>query len=224
MAKPKITSTGDKDHHFLKVLVYGPAGTGKTRLCATVENGIIISAEGGLLSLRDYDLPVIEVSTLADVQNAFDYLANNEEGKAYKWICIDSLSEIGEVVLAQEKQAAGDQRKAYGEMADRMTALVRAFHKLPRNIYMSCKVEPLEDNGAVKWGPSMPGKKLGPNLAYFFDAVFAMRVKQTDEGITRALQTTTDGQWTAKDRSGALATFEEPDLEKILNKIVPPTK
>lgn len=89
---------------------------------------------------------------------------------------------------------------------------------------MSCKVEPLEDNGAVKWGPSMPGKKLGPNLAYFFDAVFAMRVKQTDEGITRALQTTTDGQWTAKDRSGALATFEEPDLEKILNKIVPPTK
>ena len=34
----------------LKVILYGPAGSGKTRTCATTgEHTLIISAEGGLL-------------------------------------------------------------------------------------------------------------------------------------------------------------------------------
>jgi hypothetical protein len=47
-----------------------------------------------------------------------------------------------------------------------------------------------------------------------------MRVKEVDGETKRALQTSTDGIWTAKDRSGALAQFEEPNLEAIYNKII----
>ena len=52
----KLIKTNDQGMHHLKICVHGDAGTGKTRLCATTgdaENTVIISAEGGLLSLRN---------------------------------------------------------------------------------------------------------------------------------------------------------------------------
>ena len=92
---------------------------------------------------------------------------------------------------------------------------------LPRNVFMTAKAEHIQDeSGAMLWTPTMPGKKLGQSLPYFFDEVFAMRVKEVDGETKRALQTATDGVWTAKDRSGALAQFEEPNLEAIYNKII----
>lgn len=216
-----ITRTSDTTHQHLKVLTYGPAGSGKTRLCATAQDCIIISAESGLLSLRGFDLPVIEVSTLAQVQEAYQFLTDSDEARNFRWVCIDSLSEIAEVVLAAEKKASKDPRKAYGELQDRMSQLIRAFRDLPKNVYMSAKVEPLRDmDGVSGWTPSMPGNKLGQSLPYFFDEVFALRVKEVDGETRRALQTATDGVWTAKDRSGALAQFEEPNLEAIYNKII----
>ena len=216
----KVTSTSDRSLQHIKVLCYGNAGSGKTRLCATAENPIIISAESGLLSLRDYDLPVIEVNSLADVQEAYKYLADPENAKAYYWVCIDSLSEIAEVVLASEKKVSKDPRRAYGELLDRMIQLIRAFRELPLNVYMSAKVEPLRDaDGVALWAPSMPGSKLGQQLAYFFDMVFAYRVKESEGETIRALQTATDGVWTAKDRSGAIDKFEDQNLTAILTKI-----
>jgi phage nucleotide-binding protein len=217
----KITRTSDASEQHINVLVYGEAGSGKTTLCATAKDCIIISAESGLLSLRGYDLPVIEVRTLPQVQEAYKWLSESDEAKAYRWVCIDSLSEIAEVVLATEKQANKDPRKAYGELQDRMMQLIRAFCHLPMNVYMAAKAEHLQDDkGMMYWMPSMPGKKLGPNLAYHYDSVFAMRVKEVDGETKRALQTATDGVWTAKDRSGALAQFEEPNLEAIYSKII----
>jgi phage nucleotide-binding protein len=217
----KISRTSDTTYQHLKVLTYGGAGVGKTTLCATAKDCIIISAESGLLSLRGHDLPVIEVTSLAEVQEAYRFLTESDEAKGFRWVCIDSLSEIAEVVLAQEKKASKDPRRAYGELQDRMAQLIRAFRDLPRHVYMSAKAERLQDeNGAMLWNPSMPGQKLGQSLPYYFDEVFALRTKQVEDEVRRALQTGSDGVWTAKDRSGALAQFEEPNLETILNKII----
>lgn len=217
----QITRTSDTSRQYLTVLVYGEAGAGKTRLCSTVEDGIIISAEGGLLSLREFDLPVIEVSTLKDVQDAYDFLANSSEADSYRWVCIDSLSEIAEVVLTAEFEAANDKRKAYGEMAERMTNLIRRFRDMSKNVYMTAKAKHvLTDHGSMIWTPSFPGKKLDQQAAYQFDEVFAMRVKEVEGETRRALQTASDGVWSAKDRSGALSQFEQPNLEAIYKKII----
>ena len=55
----------------VKVLVYGKAGSGKTRRCATAQKPLIISEEAGLLSLREYDIPVIEIKSIIDRERAF---------------------------------------------------------------------------------------------------------------------------------------------------------
>jgi phage nucleotide-binding protein len=220
----KLTTTREAARsNGVKILTYGQAGAGKTTLCATTGGTpIIISAEGGLLSLRASDIPVIEVSSIADVHEAYAFLMS-AEGAHFDWVCLDSISEIAEVVLNAEKKATKDPRQAYGALTEQMTDLLRAFRDLPgRNVYMSAKQERTKDelSGAVLYGPSMPGQRLGQGLPYLFDEVLCLRIEKDAEGKTvRALQTQPDFQYGAKDRSGALDAFEPPNLAAIAAKI-----
>lgn len=219
----KLTTTAQAARdNGIKVLVHGPAGAGKTVLCSTVPNALIISAEGGLLSLRGFDIPVIEVSSIADVHEAYSFVTQSEDAKAFEWICLDSISEIAEVCLAAEKAATRDPRQAYGALQEQMTALIRAFRDIPgRNVYFSCKQARETDSaGIVTHVPSLPGAKLGQGIGYFFDEVFALRVEKDAEGKpVRWVQTSRDHAFEAKDRSGALDLFEPADLGAIAAKI-----
>jgi len=206
----------------LKVLVHGPPGSGKTRLCATtgdLERTLIISCEAGLLSLADVapQVAVAEISSLADLGKIYTYLTTQDHD--YTWVCLDSVSEIAEVCLADEKKKAKDGRMAYMTMADKMASEFRKFRDLPLNIYFSAKQEPRSADNA--WNrPSMPGKALTNDVAFFFDEVFALMVDKNDEGkIVRALLTSCDGSYYAKDRSGKLDLFEPPNLAAIQRKI-----
>jgi phage nucleotide-binding protein len=218
----KLTTTREAAHlNGLKVLVYGGPGAGKTTLCATLPAPIILSAEAGLLSLRHVDVPVIEVSTLEDVEAAYTYLLS-PAAEAYQWVCLDSISEIAEVVLSRERKATKDPRQAYGALAEHMFDLLRAFRDLPRNIYMSSKMEKTKDEitGAMLYSPSLPGQRLGQGIGYLFDELFALRVERDPEGQpTRWLQTGSDKQYQGKDRSGTLELFEPADLGAIATKI-----
>lgn len=212
----------------VKLCVYGAAGAGKTVLSATTGgNPVIISAEAGLLSLRDTDIPVIQVNTIADVQEAYLFLRDSAEAQHFDWICLDSITEIAEVVLSAEKKATKDPRQAYGALQEQMHDLIRGFRDLPRNVYMSAKMERTKDEqtGAMLYGPSMPGAKLGQALPYFFDEVFCLRLEKDADGATqRWLQTQPDFNYTAKDRSGALDPFEAPNLAAIAAKIMNPNQ
>lgn len=208
----------------VKVLVYGDAGMGKTTLCATAPAPIIISAESGLLSLRKYRIPVIEIKTIDQLTEAYDWSIRSAEARQFATICIDSISEIGEVVLTNAKRQVKDPRQAYGELIEKMTMTIRAFRDLPgKHVYMAAKMEPMKDEltGVVRYGPAMPGSKLGPQLPYFFDEVFRLGVNKSPQGETyRFLQTQPDLQYTAKDRSGSLAAIESPDLNHVFAKIL----
>jgi phage nucleotide-binding protein len=221
----KLTTTAQAAvDNGIKVLVHGPAGAGKTSLCATTgEPTVIISAEAGLLSLRGHDIPVIEVKSLADVHEAYQFIVGSDEAKAFSWVCLDSISEIAEVCLAHEKSKTKDPRAAYGALQDEMGALIRAFRDLQgKNVYFSSKQERKEDQttGAQLYYPSLPGAKLGQGIGYFFDEVFALRVERdADNKVSRWLQTGRDFQYEAKDRSGVLEMFEPCDLSLIAKKI-----
>ena len=217
-----IKTTGSLAANGVKVLVYGQAGAGKTSLVKTLPNPIVLSAEGGLLSIQDADLPYIEISDMDTLKEAYTWLAESDEAKAYQSVALDSISEIAEVVLNAEKKATKDPRQAYGAMQEQMADIIRAFRDLPgRHVYMSAKLEKTQDEmGRVLYAPSMPGNKTGQALPYFFDEVLALRVEKDSEGVTqRALMCDSDGLWLAKDRSGKLEAWEAPDLGAIIAKI-----
>jgi phage nucleotide-binding protein len=217
-----LKRTGTLAASGVKVLVYGQAGAGKTSLIKTLPAPLVLSAEGGLLSIQDADLPYIEISDMATLREAYSWLAQSAEAREFQSVAIDSVSEIAEVVLNAEKKATKDPRQAYGAMQEQMADIIRAFRDIPgRNIYMSAKLEKTQDEmGRVLYAPSMPGNKTGQALPYFFDEVLALRVEKDAEGNQhRALMCDSDGLWLAKDRSGKLSAWEAPDLGAIIAKI-----
>jgi len=217
-----VKTTGSLAANGVKVLVYGQAGAGKTSLIKTLPQPIVLSAEGGLLSIQDADLPFIEITSMTELQEAYTWLTSSDEAKAYKSVALDSISEIAEVCLNTEKKATKDPRQAYGAMQEQMANIIRAFRDLPgRHVYMSAKLEKTQDEmGRVLYSPSMPGNKTGQALPYFFDEVLALRVEKDGDGNTqRALMCDSDGLWLAKDRSGKLDAWEAPDLSAVIAKI-----
>jgi hypothetical protein len=221
----RITTTNQAAAlHGVKMLVYGKAGTGKTTLCATAPNPIILSAEAGLLSLRDYNLPVIEIKSIDDLTDAYAWATESEEAKHFETVCLDSLSEIAEVVLLNAKRQCKDPRQAYGELIEKMGNTVRAFRDLSgKHVYMSAKQEMLKDEalGTSVYMPSMPGSKLGGQLPYLFDEVLRLNIGRAADGQEyRYLQTRPDFQSEAKDRSGKLDPMEQPNLTVVINKIL----
>ena len=226
-----LKSTSNIELNGVKVLVYGQAGVGKTTLIKTAPRPIILSAEGGLLSLAGTDIPYIQIASMADLLEAGQWLEKSEESKNFDTVCLDSLSEIAEVCLASNmftvdsngKQQRNDGRRAYGDTNEQMSKLIRAFRDLPnKHVYFSAKLDKTESaDGLLLWGPSMPGKTMSQALPYFFDEVLALRIVTDSEGKSvRALQSAPDTMWTAKDRSGKLAAFEPADLKKIFEKIL----
>lgn len=218
----KWTNTSDAASPRVKILVHGPSGAGKTRLCGTTgdpDNTVIVSAEAGLLSLAGHSIRAVEVGNLADVAEVLAWLES--PGHGVTWVCVDSISEIAEVCLAHAKAKSKDPRAAYGDMGDAMFRLIRRFRDLPMHVYMACKQgREADGDGAILRGPSLPGKQLSQGIAYLFDEVFALRVAQDDNGQTvRWLQTGGDGIFEAKDRSGKLAAAEAPDLCGVITTI-----
>ena len=217
-----LKTTGGLSANGVKVLVYGQAGAGKTSLITTLPNPIVLSAEGGLLSIQDANLPYLEIGNMETLKEAYEWLLASEEAKSFESVALDSISEIAEVVLNHEKKIAKDPRQAYGAMQEQMADIIRAFRDLPgRHVYMSAKLEKSTDEmGRILYAPSMPGNKTGQSLPYFFDEVLALRVEKDADGNTqRAIMCDSDGLWLAKDRSGKLGAWEAPDLGEIIAKI-----
>lgn len=206
----------------VKLLVYGQAGAGKTSLIPTLPNPVILSAEGGLLSIQEANLPYIEISNMADLTEAYTWLSESKEGQSFDSVAIDSISEIAEVVLNYERKLTKDPRQAYGAMQEQMADLIRSFRDISgKHVLMTAKLEKSQDEmGRILYAPSMPGNKTGQALPYFFDEVLALRVEKDADGNTqRALMCDSDGLWSAKDRSGKLSAWEAPDLGAIITKI-----
>lgn len=221
----KFTTTDQAAQlHGVKMMIYGTSGVGKTTLCATAPQPIILSAEAGLLSLRKFQIPVIEIRTVDDLTEAHRWCQQAAEARQFATVCIDSITEIGEVVLANAKRQVKDPRQAYGELIEKMMITIKAFRDLQgKHVYMAAKAEPVKDEmtGVVRYMASMPGSKLGPQLPYLFDEVFRLGINKTPQGEQyRFLQTQPDLQYDAKDRSGALEPIEPPDLNHVISKIL----
>ena len=213
-----LRSTKDVSSRGVKLLVYGAAGAGKTSLIPTLPKPIVLSAEGGLLSISHADVPFIEIKTMEDLNEAYSFVLESD----FESVALDSISEIAEVALNTEKKIAKDPRQAYGAMQEQMAELIRAFRDIPgKHVYMSAKLDKSQDEmGRILYAPSMPGNKMGQQLPYFFDEVLALRVEKDADGVSqRALMCDSDGLWAAKDRSGRLDTWEAPDLGDVIRKI-----
>jgi len=226
----KFTTT-KQSSDYIRCIVYGPSGIGKTMMAKTAPAPVIISSENKLISLKDEEIPVIQVHDHIDLEEAYNFLVTNKKAAGFKTIVLDSISDIAEVVLEYFRKNPVDgnthPQAAYGSLAEVLLPLIKKFRDIPnRHVYFIAKAKRIKDEytGVTSWNPMMPGQQLGPALPYLFDFVFAMRMGETDKGVKyRYLQTEGDIQWLAKGIE-TLNAIEEPNLIKIFNKALGVTK
>lgn len=230
----EIVSTG------VKAIIYAPSGYGKTLLCATAPRPLIISAEKGLLSLSrrniekvfgvnawgvNYDpMNVWTIENIDDLTQALNWCNNQANWQYFDTVIIDSLTEVGEKVLANAKGQVKDVRQAYGELIDKMIMTVKGFRDIPgKHVIFLTKAEMVKDEitGMTTLNVMMPGAKLAQQLPYLTDEVFYLGINKDNTGATyRYLQTSADLQRYAKDRSGMLDAVEPAHLAHIITKIL----
>lgn len=218
-----VRNTRDLKNEGINICVYGESGNGKTKLIETLPKPIIISAEKGLLSVKDSGMDYIPATNWAELVEARNWLLNSSEAKKYDSFAFDSATEIGEVSLQEEMKRTPNGQKAYGEMATKMIAFFREVRNIPRHIYFIAHMELVKDELAntIKRGPSAPGKQLTSELQHMFDELFYYAVWEIPDNpqIQRALVTAATAQYMAKDRSGKLDRLEPANLTHIINKI-----
>ncbi len=229
----EYASTSSLERIAVKGCIYGPSGAGKTVIMRTLPGSkCIIGSERGELSLSPAnqmrifgdveDIPILRIKTAADFKEAYE-VVSGPHGSHFNSIGVDSISDIAESILGEKLGTCKDPRKAYGETQEIVSKYIRLFRDLPgKHVMMTAKQDREQDAaGAVMYQPSMPGKTLTQGLAYFFDYVFALQITAKDANgkAWRVLRCQPDNQFSAKDRSGALAELEEPHLGKIIQKI-----
>lgn len=215
----KIHSTSDIVANGANLVIYGESGVGKTKLLADLDDLIILSADKGLLTLKKFNIPYIEINNEQDVTDAYNHITKKNSG--YKHVAFDSLTEMAETVLLDEKPKHKDKRQAYGKIADDFGVMIRRFRDIKgmNSIFIGKqKVIYNEDDEIIGYAPMMPGRVLPHGLPYLTDEVFSYEM---DRKGKRYLRTQADRKHPAKDRSDELEPIEwEPNLNDIINRVL----
>ena len=214
----------------------------RKNLVIAVENGVLALKAAGT------NTAFVRTSSIAEIKafalRAEELLAKDPENAPYETISIDSVSALCEEVISKlvnartedidylardfnverGKIAEGirDGRMAYSKMGTMLEELLRFLSNLPHlNVVCVFKQGRVaNDRNVMELAPSIPGKTAVQNIAYAFDEVLAIRVVKDQNGAPqRQVLTQYDGEYIAKDRSGQLSIIEEPDLQKLMDKI-----
>lgn len=121
----------------LKMLVYGPAGAGKTSLIKTVPNQrevVVVDFEGGVLALADSDVLIVPVSSASELKQAIEELCQSE----FKVIAFDGLSLFIRSRIQALLAESGKQRPTWQEWQivtrDVRQAILPLLHSVGRII------------------------------------------------------------------------------------------
>jgi hypothetical protein len=206
---------------------------GKTTLAKTIkESTIILSFEGGTLSLSDADIAMIDCTVdeagktlsekdrLKKLFDALEWLGGDEAKKKYKCVFVDSITEIGDCLLkVLEPQFEGNKNKfeIWQVVAKKMENIIRTLRDIPHYdvVFTALEKAPREDDKSGVIRPALPGQAATTKLQAALDEIF----RYTFAEGARVLQCQAAPGVMAKDRRGKLSAQEKPDLGLIFEKI-----
>jgi hypothetical protein len=150
-------------------------------------------------------------------------------------IVIDSITSMEELCFRwasaqpesiSERSGKPDLRSAYGHHARESLLLVRHLHSAHKNIVFICALATVTDDyGRIEHRLQIEGQRVPREIPGIVDLIITMASIDFGDGkAIRAFVCTSPNPWNypAKDRSGKLEQIEQPDLGKLIAKILPP--
>jgi hypothetical protein len=188
MTHPSITSTKDMALDYAKVVLYGPPGSGKTTAAATWPKPLFLSAESGLLSVRDRDIDVWTIDKWEDLEEAFVHLKHEKHD--YLSVVIDSLTEVQKKLNEYLVRKFPAMKRAYesltsesdwGANISMMREKCRGFRDLPMHVVFITLSQDVKIDDENVTRPALNGKTLPDELCGWVDAVIYCPGPQKDE-------------------------------------------
>lgn len=201
--------------HFVKALVYGASWVGKTVFWGTAPKPIFASAENGLLSLWNKEIPFVDIRTIKDLEDLLEYLKTNENG--YETVIIDSITEINEIIKSEIEKKTGKtmQLQDWWVLSKKIRALLSEFKNLKMHVLLIAQ-EQIERDGDVvtKVLPSLNGRS-ATEIASVMDVVWYVFV---DKAWQRHITTSTDARLITKDRTNCIGNDTDVDFNVWVQK------
>jgi hypothetical protein len=154
---------------------------------------------------------------------------------AYRILFVDSLTAAARLSFKwceQQPEAFSDRgrkdlRAVYGQHGRTLVAWLNQLQRArSKTVVLVGILERAVDSfNVATWQPQLEGLKAGREMPGIVDQLITYHwVDRGDGKSTRTLVCTSPNAWNfpAKDRSGLLEQFEEPDLGRLLTKLTPP--
>jgi len=235
----KIRRTGASDYgQATKLLIAGFPGAGKTLVSSTWPDPFYASAEGGLMSIADRDVPFADVRTISDLLKlkvALDQPADMVErlfGFRIGTVVVDTIDEVQRILIRERLEETKKDQLQLGDwnyIAEQMSAIVRGFRNLNMHVIFTCHLKEVTDqeSGRTSYKPQMQGG-FADQIAANVDLALLLKTSTKTEVINnkpekvtrRVLQTQPDlaYEW-IKDRSGKLEREIEVDFQTDFSRI-----
>lgn len=219
-----IRTTGSDDYgKYIKALICGPPGAGKTLTASTWKNPFYASAEAGLMSIADRNIPYMKVEEIDDLLHLKILLdqnpADREEmfGFPIDTLVVDTLDEIQRMLIRERLEATKQEAlrvQDWGYIGETMSAMARGLRNLDINVVFLLHLKEVNDadSGRLYWKPQLQGQ-FADQVPGMVDLSLLLRTATTTQVVenaprkvvTRYLQTVPDANhdW-VKDRSGKL--------------------
>jgi hypothetical protein len=222
LIKPASSSS-----NWLKLLVYGEYGCGKTTFAAGAPKPLIVNHERGVTSLlKNPELrstPTLEIKSLAEYMQLFEYL-RSPAGAAYDTVIIDTMSELQKIFLDSIIREEGKTVDSYAvpnggflKNTQQLRALLANLLSLEKHLIVLCHV-----NSVVVENIMVKSPQLTPKVAEGFmglmDVVGFMSVltDPVSKEVTRTIQTLATPRVQAKNRLDVPDLMQNPKVSDFL--------
>ena len=242
---PKVSDLPSRPE-FLKVLIYGESGTGKTYSISTFPDPVyIFDFDRGIETLSGITPGEFEYDTYAEgsIQGQpfvqfRKKVAELRKKCPYKTVVLDSVTTLGEKAVTSFVRSASGHMETPLELQDHLKIsdkLSQALDELlgiQANIVVIShpKVIITEETGEIKYLVMQTGNKLPQRVPLIFDEIYKAERKDSAQGEPKyTWQTKSDRKWPARSRfnyidkggikRAVLDSYEEPNLTAILEKV-----
>jgi AAA domain len=231
--------TGSDDYgRWVKALIAGEPGAGKTLFASTWPDVLYANAEGGLMSVADRNVLTVDVEdsqTLLELIVALRQEPSVREkifGAPVSTVVIDTLDEVARLLQRERITETKKETLAmadWGWYGDQLRGIIRGFRNLDMHVILNVHLKTSEDadTQSLLVKPNIQGQ-VGDELAGYVDLALMMKATSTTKmagdkmvrETARVLQSyaNTRFPW-IKDRSGKLpAEFDvnfEDDYKRL---------